>query len=436
MNTARISRLILLGTGFGLLALTLVYNELLLGLVIRAGKFGPARVAGVRNGQLLLLGAGACLLATAELARHLPPLARLLARPAAPNLLLVLLALLVPIFAAEVVLRPFAKLDPLTSLYLPDPELGWKHQPGTHTWGGAEITINGKGLRGPELPYPKPAGSFRILWLGDSVLVGDKLPDDDRIFPEIVGKRLAASLPARVETLNAGVSGYSPWQEAAYLEQEGLRYAPDLIVVVFVPNDVTERLELKRFGGYWEGWQLGHTSESRLAHLLRQSSIVYFVRKLEGRVRFGADTREGARAAELLDVRSLVERPDEPRVQAAWQAALGDLGRILEIGRSHGIPVAVVAAPFTFQLAEPELPPIPQETLAGWARERGVPFLDLLPPLRAFAIEGQLAPGDLFLDHCHFTAAGHEQVARLLADWLASLPLAPAAGRAKPAPAP
>jgi lysophospholipase L1-like esterase len=436
VNAERISRLILLGAGFALLAIALIYNELLLGLVIRPGKFGPARVAGVRFGQLLLLGGGAVLLATAQIARRLPPLARMLARPAAPNLLLGLVAVLVPIFAAEVVLRPFAKLDPLTTLYRPDPELGWKQQPGTHTWAGASITINDKGLRGRELPYARPAGTLRILWLGDSVLVGDKVPDDDRIFAELVARRLATSLPEAVESVNAGVSGYSPWQEAAYLEKEGLRYAPDLIAVVFVLNDVTERLELTRFGGHWEGWQLGHTSSSRLAHLLRQSGIVYFVRKLERRLRFGADTQKGARAKELLDVRSLVERPDDPRVQEAWRAALADLGRILEIGRARGIPVALVAAPFTFQLEEPALPPAPQETLARWAREHGVPLLDLLPPLRALVSHDGLAPSDLFIDHCHFTVAGHERVAQLVADWLASGPVVEAVARARRPPAP
>ncbi|HEY8154893.1 MAG TPA: SGNH/GDSL hydrolase family protein [Myxococcota bacterium] len=418
MDAGRISRLLLLLAGFGLLAVACVYNELLLGLVIRPGKFGPARVAGVRSGQLLLLGAGAALLATAELARRIPPLSRVLARPSAPGLLLALLAISFPLFVAEVVLRPFAKLDPLTTLYRSDPELGWKHQPGTHTWGGSRITINAQGLRGPELPLAKPAGSFRILWLGDSVLIGDKVADDDRIFPQLVAKRLASSGSAGVETVNAGVSGYSPWQEAAYLEKEGLRYGPDLIVVVFTLNDVTEPLELSRFGGPGEGWQLGHSSASRLKHLLRQSSIFHFGRKLLGRLRFGADSRTGAREVEVLGVRSLVEAPDTPRVREAWAVALADLGRILDTGKAHGISVVLVASPFAFQLAEPALPPVPQETLARWARERGVPLFDLLPPLRAIASENGLSSDDLFIDHCHYTVTGHEWVSRLVGDWL------------------
>jgi lysophospholipase L1-like esterase len=419
----RISRLLLLLAGFALLAAALVYNELLLGLVIKPGKFGPARVAGVRSGQLVLLAAGGILLLAAGLVQRVPIAARLFARPAAPTLLMILLALALPVFIAEVVLRPFAKLDPLTTLYARDPELGWRQQPGTHRWSGASITINAKGLRGAELPYPKPPGSLRILWLGDSVLVGDRIANDDLIFPEQVGRRLAERRAAPVETVNAGVSGYSPWQEAAWLEKEGLRYAPDLVVVVFVLNDVTERLELVRFGGYWEGWQLGHTSSSRLAHWLRQSSTVFFARKLAGLARYGADAQAGARDAELLEVRELAERPDDPRVREAWSATLAELDRILDIGKAHGIPVAMVVSPFAFQLAEPSLPAAPQERIASWAQERGVPILDLLPLLRAAQRDQQLRPEDLFLDHCHFTEAGHARVAAWMADWLASMPL-------------
>lgn len=65
-----------------------------------------------------------------------------------------------------------------------------------------------------------------------------------------------------VETINASVSGYSPWQQAIYLQNEGLRYAPDVVVVAFVLNDATEKFELLRFGGAWEGWQLSRSFSS------------------------------------------------------------------------------------------------------------------------------------------------------------------------------
>jgi lysophospholipase L1-like esterase len=49
--------------------------------------------------------------------------------------------------------------------------------------------------------------------------------------------------------------------------------------------------------------------------------------------------------------------------------------------------------------------------------------LDLLPRLRAAERDEGLRPEDLFLDHCHFTEAGHARVAGWIADWLASMPL-------------
>jgi lysophospholipase L1-like esterase len=40
--------------------------------------------------------------------------------------------------------------------------------------------------------------------------------------------------------------------------------------------------------------------------------------------------------------------------------------------------------------------------------------------LRAVASEKDLAPGHLFIDHCHLTVAGHDVVAQLVAHWLES----------------
>ena len=42
------------------------------------------------------------------------------------------------------------------------------------------------------------------------------------------------------EVLNTGVSGFSTAEELAYLENEGLRYSPDVIVVGFFANDYSD----------------------------------------------------------------------------------------------------------------------------------------------------------------------------------------------------
>jgi len=80
----------------------------------------------------------------------------------------------------------------------------------------------------------------------------------------------------------------------------------------------------------------------------------------------------------------------------------------------------VVAFPFAMQLEGTDASGAPQRVLAGWADERGVDFVDLLPSLREEMRARGGSPEALFLDHDHLSAEGHRVVATLLAEWFSS----------------
>ena len=122
-----------------------------------------------------------------------------------------------------------------------DPLLGWRKIPnfrGTHVQD--EYTImerfNSKGLRGPEYPYKKPAGEYRILVLGDSFAEGYTVEFAD-LCSELLKKKLQAQLPQRVQVINAGTGGYSTDQELLFFRTEGVKYEPDLVIVLYCEND-------------------------------------------------------------------------------------------------------------------------------------------------------------------------------------------------------
>lgn len=111
-----------------------------------------------------------------------------------------------------------------------DPWLGWKLKPGAsatskRTGRAVDYEINRKGLRGPELPYEKPAGVLRVAFLGDSRTFGFGVPIEQHY------STLLAGYFKKVETVNLGVDGYGMDQELLFLEQEGFKYAPDLALV-------------------------------------------------------------------------------------------------------------------------------------------------------------------------------------------------------------
>lgn len=95
--------------------------------------------------------------------------------------------------------------------------------------------INAHGFRDRERAYEKPAGVRRIILLGDSVVAGAV---NIREIDDTISRKLEKALEGgNVEVLNMGINGYCTLAEVELLREKGLRYAPDLVIVVFTSND-------------------------------------------------------------------------------------------------------------------------------------------------------------------------------------------------------
>lgn len=361
----------------------------------------PGTERAIRIRQLWLLGAAMLLAGVAWRVRFVVP-------GAWARIALVCVALLGPLATLEFGLRPVSALHRKpTTIFVRDDVLGWRLRPGVEDdWAGVRIQVNAKGLRGPEVPYARTPGALRILYLGDSVTFGFRLRDAREAYPYVVARHLEAAGSRRVETLNSGVGGWSPWQQLRWLQDEGLRYSPDLVVVGFVLNDVGEKLGLRRFGGPGIGLQLAMSRHSTLDSLADRSALVQVATGLGARLRYGSDLRRGAAEVEALRVESLVREADAPVVEAAWALTLESLDGIFDLCAENGIPVLLVAFPFAFQLDDPSALSAPQQRLASHARQRRIAFLDLLPVL---------THGDFQRDGNHLSVAGGESVGRFVA---------------------
>ena len=129
-----------------------------------------------------------------------------------------------------------------------DAQAGWKcaanldahySQPGSFN---VHVKCNSRGLRDSEKDFSKPAGTQRIVVLGDSFMWGYGV-EDTEMFSSILEDKLPGT-----ETINLGVSGYSTVQELIRLETEGLRYDPDWVVLAFCWNDLEDNFDDKRGG--------------------------------------------------------------------------------------------------------------------------------------------------------------------------------------------
>jgi len=101
---------------------------------------------------------------------------------------------------------------------------------------GNLYTTNSLGFRSAELPPEKGPGTVRILGLGDSVMYGSGVSDDET-FLALLSDLLNEHLPAhRCELVNTAVPGYNTVMEVETLETRGLALDPDLVVMMFVGN--------------------------------------------------------------------------------------------------------------------------------------------------------------------------------------------------------
>jgi lysophospholipase L1-like esterase len=118
-----------------------------------------------------------------------------------------------------------------------DATRGFRHRPGLRaTYGRTDVSINEIGLRDDPIA-PKADGEYRIVAVGDSVTFGWGVPRADT-FTEQLERDLARRLGRPVTVINGGVGGYNSVQELAFLREDGLRLSPDLVLLVYVYNDV------------------------------------------------------------------------------------------------------------------------------------------------------------------------------------------------------
>jgi len=155
-----------------------------------------------------------------------------------------LLAASLAALAGEAALRlfaPFPDYSAMTVHSFPDgyhPLLGFAGVPRLDTLFilpdfRNRIVNNSRGFRDREREYGK-AAKKRIVVLGDSTAWGWGVEAEER-FSDVMEKILRGW-----EVINLSQAGYSTDQELLVLETEGLKYTPDIVLLLFDRNDVAE----------------------------------------------------------------------------------------------------------------------------------------------------------------------------------------------------
>jgi hypothetical protein len=124
-------------------------------------------------------------------------------------------------------------------LFISDPVRGQRLAANYDGWfAGVPTHTNNLGFRDDrDYDLAKPAGTFRILVLGDSVTFGH---GSVHTYPRLLEDALREWRPdVGWQVWNLGVPGYNTTQVLVHLLDVGPSFQPDLVVVAFYENDLT-----------------------------------------------------------------------------------------------------------------------------------------------------------------------------------------------------
>lgn len=290
-----------------------------------------------------------------------------------------------------------------------DPDLGYRQNP-------KFPDMNSDGLR--DHPIRSKAGRFRVLVLGDSVAVfGDSV--DDTFVAHLRQSLQRDEGYPDIDVINAGVRGYTNYQETMYLRKFGVAFEPNLVGFEFCLNDLfkflhsfalehgrlvpgsyqfsTEAIVENAAASPWR-WMV----RSYLLVLLRNRlTIARNQAALHANRGFSFDYRSDLRTAWL----------DEP-----WQDIERQLADSAALGRDRGFGLFLVAFPIGAQYNAEYLTRDrdyvlkPQHRLRVICERLQIPFLDLYSALSPSA----------FRDGIHLTGPGRQLAGERIASFLSA----------------
>jgi lysophospholipase L1-like esterase len=287
-----------------------------------------------------------------------------------------------------------------------DPLLLWRLKPNLDhaVWDFTLLSTNAQSFRADYAIGAKPADTFRIVCLGDSVTFGYRVPpvwpdkpkdyDPEWLpFPMLLEKELRKANPnRRIEVFPMAVPGYTTHQGLAWLRRDIEYLQPDMVIASFGWNDasVSDVPDREAINTRWYPvairWLIDHSQAfAHATHWLR--------------------SRNGPTPA----VRVPVPRVSETEYVSNFQA-------IVTVGRDHGAAVVVIGAPYrdsTTNPPEAQLMTRYRVSLKSAMQQGQTPYLEVLELTEAAGTVNQGFFGELI----HPNHMGH----RLLASELLKL---------------
>ena len=274
-------------------------------------------------------------------------------------------------------------------LYQYSPEAGYVLRPDQHTWRFfATNSINRWGMRCADFALKRPEGTYRVMFLGDSVTYGTTYVDQSKLFTTRLSKILPSLMHQPVQVLNASCGAWAVGNELGYLKSRGT-FDSNLVVLVINTGDLTQPFN-------WATLAPDHSYPNRPPALaITELWFRYLLPRLQGLEPF----RDQGSYVKTISAQQA------PNIEKL-------LGQMQKLCKSRGARLSVVYHPFSGKKWDAAPFPAQLTALKSWCTAKGVAFLDLT---KAYAAA---PPSEVYYGGVHLKALGNKLAAKAIAaDW-------------------
>jgi len=299
-----------------------------------------------------------------------------------------------------------------------------------------KLKINSEGFRDIEHKIENQENKYRIIFLGDS-MVSSMEVDFEEMFPMIIKKKLENNYPGKFEVFNLGIPGFGTGQEYLVYENYAKKYKPNLILLFFLVNDLSETCGKS---GYKPFYFINENNtlvadefkpriHSKFEYLLSNSKLLLYLRTKYYEIMYHKALKKDVERGKTRDFYKpfLIDYP--PEIDNCWEVIFEFYRRIKKDTNLNNILLKVITVPEDFDLYEDvrrdkffgtgtllnesyfDLDK-PYKILAEFLRSENISYFNLLPELKKID-KNLYYPID-----AHMIREGHEITADILYEYL------------------
>ena len=288
-----------------------------------------------------------------------------------------------------------------STIFEGDPLLLWRLKPSLDQayWDFTVVSTNAQSFRANYPIGAKPAGTIRIVCLGDSVTFGYRVPPvwpekpkeydpEWQPYPMLLERELRKANPNRsIEVFPMAVPGYTSHQGLAWLRRDIGYLQPDLVIASF-------------------GWNDASLSDAPDRETIDSRWFPFAIRWLIDHSQAFAHATRWLRSQN--DASKAVARTPAPRV--SQREYVDNFNAIVRLARDHGAGVIVIGAPYrdsTTNPSEAQLMTQYRAWLKSEMQQSQTPYLEILELTEAAGSVNQGFFGELI----HPNHMGHRLMA-------------------------